>query len=107
MYFIRGLRPLEQQGDRTIALGTPTRTLFMPEDPESLESALEALEQLVKAMESDDLPLEALIAKYESGVKLTKFCRERLTDAERRIEIISRDSTGKVTLEEFDTGSNE
>jgi len=79
----------------------------MPEDPDSLESALEALEQLVKAMESDDLPLEALIEKYESGVKLTKFCRERLTDAERRIEIISRDSSGKVILEEFDNGPNE
>ncbi|MFY8216326.1 MAG: exodeoxyribonuclease VII small subunit [Chthoniobacterales bacterium] len=78
----------------------------MPE-PESLEAALETLEGLVKEMESGDLPLETLIARYESGVKLTKFCRDRLTDAEKRIEIISRDASGTVTLEEFETGSDD
>jgi len=75
--------------------------------PESLESALETLETLVKEMESGDLPLETLIAKYESGVNLTKFCRDRLTEAEKRIEIISRDASGSVTLEEFETGSDD
>lgn len=76
-------------------------------DPESLESALEALEGLVKEMESGDLPLEVLISKYESGVKLTKFCRERLTDAEKRIEIISRDASGGITISEFETETDD
>lgn len=76
-------------------------------DPESLESALEALETLVKEMESGDLPLESLISKYESGVRLTKFCRDRLTEAEKRIEIISRDTSGTITLEEFETSSDD
>jgi exodeoxyribonuclease VII small subunit len=76
-------------------------------EPESLEAALETLEGLVKEMESGDLPLETLIARYESGVKLTKFCRDRLTDAEKRIEIISRDASGTVTLDQFETGSDD
>lgn len=76
-------------------------------DPESLESALEALETLVKEMEGGDLPLESLISKYESGVRLTKFCRDRLTEAEKRIEIISRDTSGTITLEEFETSSDD
>lgn len=76
-------------------------------DPESLESALATLDELVKEMEAGDLPLESLIAKYEAGVKLTKFCRERLTEAEKRIEIISRDASGNLTIDEFDTESDE
>ena len=32
-------------------------------------------------MESDDLPLEALLAKYEEGTRLVKICQEKLAEA--------------------------
>lgn len=76
-------------------------------DETTLESALEKLDALVQEMETGELPLETLISKYEEGVGLAKFCRERLTSAEKRIEIISRDTAGRAILEPFDTESDE
>ena len=39
------------------------------------EEALKKLESLVEAMESDDLPLETLLSKYDEGTKLVKICQ--------------------------------
>jgi exodeoxyribonuclease VII small subunit len=41
-------------------------------------------------MENADLPLEKLLANYEEGMRLVKACGERLTDAEQKVEILSR-----------------
>ncbi|MDD5198282.1 MAG: exodeoxyribonuclease VII small subunit [Terrimicrobiaceae bacterium] len=73
----------------------------------SLEAALERLDAIVREMESGDLPLESLIAKYEEGVGLTKVCQEKLDRAEERIRIITRDAAGKPVLEEFDATGEE
>lgn len=68
----------------------------------SLESALERLESIVADIEANPPPLETLIERYEEGVRLLKICQEKLTAAERRIEIISRNAQGEVTLQPFD-----
>jgi len=68
----------------------------------NFESALERLESIVEKMESDKLPLEELLVRYEEGIKLVKFCSEKLQAAEKRIEIIARDAGGKPRLVEFD-----
>ncbi|HVU08385.1 MAG TPA: exodeoxyribonuclease VII small subunit [Verrucomicrobiae bacterium] len=54
------------------------------------EEALEKLESIVEAMESDDLPLETLLAKYEEGSKLVKVCQEKLADAELKIQQLEK-----------------
>lgn len=69
---------------------------------ETFESAIERLESIVEAMESDRLSLEQLIERYEEGTKLVKICQTRLEAAEKRIEIISRGAAGKPQLAEFD-----
>jgi exodeoxyribonuclease VII small subunit len=46
------------------------------------EEALKKLEGLVEAMESGDLPLETLLARYEEGTRLVKICQEKLAEAE-------------------------
>ncbi|MEA3187638.1 MAG: exodeoxyribonuclease small subunit [Chthoniobacter sp.] len=68
----------------------------------TFESAIERLESIVAQMESDSLPLEELLTRYEEGLKLVKVCSEKLTDAEKRIEIITRDAGGKPKLIEFE-----
>jgi len=50
-------------------------------------------------MEDGNLPLETLISRYEEGVGLVKFCQEKLSAAEKRIEIITRDSNGTMRVE--------
>jgi len=42
---------------------------------------------------------------FEQGVKLSRECQERLTQAERRIEILMRDNQGRATVRPFDPES--
>jgi exodeoxyribonuclease VII small subunit len=70
---------------------------------ENFESAMARLESIVEQMESDKLPLEDLLTRYEEGVKLVKVCEEKLTAAEKRIEIITRNDAGEPQIEEFET----
>jgi exodeoxyribonuclease VII small subunit len=75
--------------------------------PKSFESSLNDLEKIVKELERGDLPLEESLQLFEQGVRLSRECQERLTQAERRIELLLRDSKGNLSTEEFeksDTG---
>ena len=56
--------------------------------PPSFEEALGALEELVEAMENDQLPLEELVAHYEKGAGLLQHCEKVLKAAKKRIELI-------------------
>lgn len=71
-----------------------------PEPP--YEEALQRLETIVDTMESGDLPLEALLAKYEEGVKLAEVCQARLRSAEARIQQLEQNSAGEPVLRPFD-----
>jgi exodeoxyribonuclease VII small subunit len=62
------------------------------------EEALKKLEGIVEAMESDDLPLETLLAKYEEGAKLVKICQEKLSEAELKIQQLEKTAAGEVKL---------
>jgi exodeoxyribonuclease VII small subunit len=68
----------------------------------SFEKAMERLEAIVEEMESGKMPLEDLLVRYEEGMKLVKVCQERLSSAEEKIEIITRDHAGKVTVKNFE-----
>jgi exodeoxyribonuclease VII small subunit len=56
----------------------------------SFESGLQELEQIVKEMESADLPLERALDLFEKGMRLSESCRKQLEAAETRIEILVR-----------------
>ncbi|CAN5695487.1 exodeoxyribonuclease VII small subunit [soil metagenome] len=73
----------------------------------TFESSLDELEKIVKKLEDGDLPLEESLKLFEDGVKLSRDCRERLTTAERRIEVLMRDDAGEIKLEEIPTGADE
>jgi len=68
----------------------------------TFESAVERLEHIVEQMESDQLPLEEMLERYEEGTRLVKLCSEKLTAAEKRIEIVARNASGKPQITEFD-----
>ncbi|HUE83401.1 MAG TPA: exodeoxyribonuclease VII small subunit [Pyrinomonadaceae bacterium] len=68
----------------------------------SFEASLEALEQIVAQLESGDLPLEKSLELFEQGIRLSRECQERLTQAERRIEILLRDNQGQPVVRPFD-----
>ncbi len=62
------------------------------------EEALHKLESIVEAMESGDLPLEGLLAKYEEGMKLAKICQEKLADADVKIQQLEKTAGGELKL---------
>jgi exodeoxyribonuclease VII small subunit len=64
--------------------------------PEKFEGLLARLEQIVSEMENTELPLEKLLASYEEGIRLVKACGDRLTDAEQKVEILSRSVSAEV-----------
>ena len=68
----------------------------------SFEKALEKLEGIVDEMESGKMSLEDMIARFEEGQKLIKFCGAKLNEVERKIEILVK-KNGKTETEPFDT----
>jgi exodeoxyribonuclease VII small subunit len=75
-----------------------------PDDKPSFESALTQLETIVESMESGDVPLAELLAKFEEGNKLLKVCEGRLKDAELKIELLKKQKDG-VAFTKFETSS--
>ncbi len=73
-----------------------------PASEHTFESALSRLEVLVSEMEGDRMPLEELIVAYEEGTKLVKICQQKLSDAEKKIEIIQKRASGEPELQEFE-----
>lgn len=65
------------------------------------EEALNKLEQIVEGLEQGKIPLEESLKRYEEGIKLAKFCAEKLEEAEKKIEILSKDNSGKLKREPF------
>lgn len=65
----------------------------------TFEASLNELERIVKRLEDGDLALEESLKLFEDGVRLSRECRERLTNAERRIEVLMKGPDGTVSLE--------
>ena len=65
------------------------------------ETALNDLESLVTEMEKGDLSLEESLKAFESGVKLTRECQTRLTQAEQRVQMLVEEQ-GELHLTPLD-----
>lgn len=71
------------------------------EQGRTFEASLEALERIVRQLEDGDLPLEKSLELFEQGIRLSRECQERLSQAERRIEILLRDNQGRPVAAPF------
>lgn len=66
------------------------------------EKKLHRLEDIVQKMEKGDLSLEESLKLFEEGVKLSRECHVRLTEAESKIKVLlSVDENGKAVTETF------
>ena len=72
------------------------------ENPMGFEAALKRLEVIVEEMESGETDLDTMIASFEEGQKLVKFCTAKLNEVEKKIEKIVKDGSGGVTVEPFE-----
>lgn len=72
------------------------------EQTRTFEASLEALEHIVRELEQGDLPLEKSLELFEQGIRLSRECQDRLSQAERRIEILLKDNHGRTVVSTFE-----
>jgi len=62
----------------------------------SFEQALKELEDAADRLESGDLGLDDSIKEFEKGIKLARYCQQKLEEAERKIEILQKGADGEI-----------
>lgn len=70
------------------------------EEEMSFESSLEELESLVDTLEKGQLTLDESLGIFERGMKLARVCNQKLSKAERKIEVLIEEN-GKQKTEKF------
>jgi len=59
------------------------------------------LEKIVQSLESGDLPLDKALKKFEEGVRLSKFCFDKLEETEKKITLLTEDQAGNISESAF------
>jgi exodeoxyribonuclease VII small subunit len=67
----------------------------------SFEAALKRLEAIVSEMERGDLSLDAMLKKFDEGMRLAQFCSRKLEEAEKKIEILLKKEDGSFETREL------
>lgn len=71
-------------------------------DPVPLARTLRRLEEIVRALEADDLDLDQALLLFEEGVTLLREARARLGDAELRVQQVLEDAEGELRVSDLD-----
>lgn len=66
---------------------------------QSFEEAMHRLEKIVTDLENGDVPLEDSIKLFEEGMKLSRFCMDKLNQAEKKLHRLTRKEEGGFQLE--------
>ena len=76
----------------------------MSSEPKEIEfeAALKKLESIVEKLEGGDLSLEDALKQYEEGVRMADVCSKRLTEAEKKVEVLMKTSSGKLKTAPFE-----
>lgn len=69
---------------------------------DSLAADLRRLEEIVRALEADDVELDRALALFEEGVRHLQRARERLHAAEARVQRVLEDARGALSLNDLD-----
>jgi len=70
------------------------------------EEAMKRLEEIVQSLEDGELPLEDAIKVFEEGMKLEKFCTNKLEEAEEKVSLLVQEKRGKHTQVPFEVEEN-
>jgi len=69
---------------------------------EKFEDALNKLEKIVSKLEEGDIPLEESLKLFEEGIRLSRFCNQKLDEAEKKVEILLKGKDGLLKAQPFD-----
>ena len=68
----------------------------------TFEENMQRLEQIVRAMERGDVPLEESLKLFREGTALVEACGKLLDEAELQVKKITTASDGSPVEEEFE-----
>ena len=68
---------------------------------QTFETAMNRLESIVHELESGDLTLDEALKRFQEGVKLSKFCSNKLDETEKKVSILLKDEDGNVQAVPF------
>lgn len=71
-------------------------------DIDPLTTDLKRLEEIVRALEKDDVDLDRALGLFEEGVKHLKSAKERLNEAEAKVARVLEDASGVLSLTDLD-----
>ena len=63
------------------------------------------MEEIVEKLEKGDLDLDKSLEIFEEGIKMSRICSQKLQEAEKKIEILTKDESGKLKAEPFEPSS--
>ncbi|HQQ77481.1 MAG TPA: exodeoxyribonuclease VII small subunit [Thermoanaerobaculia bacterium] len=68
-----------------------TKTKALPKNL-SFEKALERLQEIVSELEDPEKGLEASLELFEEGVALSRFCRSRIDEIQKRVDVVLKET---------------
>jgi len=71
-------------------------------DGKKFEKRLTDLEEIVSKLESGETPLEDSLVLFEEGTNILKKLTHILEEAERKVEVLTRDMSGSLVTEPFE-----
>ncbi|HTS01136.1 MAG TPA: exodeoxyribonuclease VII small subunit [Thermoanaerobaculia bacterium] len=73
----------------------------------SFEKALERLQEVVAEMEDPERGLEASLELFEEGVSLSRFCRSRIEEIQKRVEVVLKETADSLSTGPLDEDSDD
>lgn len=77
----------------------------MNENNVTFEQSLMRLEQIVRALEHGDVPLEESLKLFQEGTGLVRSCQKLLDDAKLQVQKVMADANEEPVLEDLDNES--
>lgn len=71
------------------------------------EKSFQQLEKIVQRLEGEEMPLDESLQLFEEGIRLSRFCHQRLEEVEKKIELILADAKGQPVTEPFEDDEDE
>ncbi len=71
------------------------------------EKAMSRLEEIVEELEKGDLDIDKSLQIFEEGIKMSRICSKKLSEAEAKIEKLTRDKKGELVSELFPAGEDD
>lgn len=68
----------------------------------TFESALSQLESIVARLEDGDLPLEESLKLFEEGIRLSRFCNQKLNEVQKKVEVLLKGEEGGIETHPFE-----